>query len=185
MSFNLDTEEGRLRRNLNIYSISTSKAVGKRIEQLNQVIKEATAGRVDYKHDDKYYDLLESVPKKAIEKLEESKAGKTESEIAEINKKIEKHQEIADELNADRLDSIQAEKYSMEGFEIPQMTIPAKKLADKILSRYKTNDNTVEELELKEKLESALQDLPKLLRRKEEALELFAVAKDPKAFNNF
>ena len=46
-------------------------------------------------------------------------------------------------------------------------------------------NNSVDELELKEQLESALQDLPKLLRRKEEALELYAVAKDPKAFNNF
>jgi hypothetical protein len=50
---------------------------------------------------------------------------------------------------------------------------------------YKPKDNSVEELELKDKLESALQDLPKLLRRKEEALELFVTTKNPEAFNNF
>ena len=185
MSFNLGTEEGRLRRNLNIYSISTSKAVGKRIEQLNQVIKEATAGRVEHEHDDKYFDILESVPQNKIKELESSKEGKTEEEVAEINKKIESHQDVIDNLNAQRKASREAEKLSEYGFEAPSMAIQAKDFAEEVLSRYKTKDNSVEELELKEKLESALQDLPKLLRRKEEALELFAVAKDPKAFNNF
>lgn len=185
MSFNLGTEDGRMRRDLNIYAISTSKSVGKRIEQLNEVIKSATAGRVSHKHDDKYFDLIESVPQSKIRELEASKEGKTESEINEINEKIKSHQDVIDNVNAQREASKQAEKLSEGGFEAPLMVIPAKEFAEEVLSRYKLKDNSVEELELKEKLESALQDLPKLLRRKEEALELYAVAKDPKAFNNF
>ena len=185
MSFNLGTEEGRMRRDLNVYAIATSKSVGKRIDQLNEVIKNATAGRVFHKHDDKYFDLIESVPKSKIQELEDSKKDKSESEIAEINEQIKSHQDVIDNLNFERRASKEAEKLSESGFDAPPTTIQAKKFADEILKRYKLKNNSVEELELKEQLESALQDLPKLLRRKEEALELYAVAKDPKAFNNF
>lgn len=124
MSFNLGTEEGRMRRDLNIYSIATSKSVGKRIDQLNDVINNAISDRL-------------------------------------VNK--------ADNMT----------------FETPKTVLEAYKFANNIVEAYETKDVSPEELELKEQLESALQDLPKLLRRKEEALELYAVAKDPKAFNNF
>ena len=183
MSFNLGTEEGRLRRNLNVYSIATSKAVGKRIEQLNEIITNATAGRVDYKHDDESYIKAEEVLRNRITKLEESKSGKSESEIAQIDSKIKATQDLIDETNNEREASREAAKMVEGGFKAPTMAIPAKGFAEEILKRYKPKDNSVEELELKEKLESALQDLPKLLRRKEEALELYAVAKDEKAFN--
>ena len=124
MSFNLGTEEGRMRRDLNVYAIATSKSVGKRIDQLNEVISNAISDRL---------------------------ANKT------------------DEMT----------------FETPKTVFEAYQFANNIVEAYEAKDVSPEELELKEQLESALQDLPKLLRRKEEALELYAVAKDPKAFNNF
>lgn len=184
LSFDLGTEEGRLRRNLNIYSIATSKAIGNRIEQLSQIIRDAAMGRVNHEHDDKYFDMLESVPQSKIKELEASKEGKTEEEVARINETINKHQTLYDELNAQRRASKETARMSKEGLDIPTMAIPAKNFAKGVLSLYQPKDGTVEELELKEKLESALEDLPKLLRRKEEAIELYAVAKDPKAFNN-
>lgn len=124
MSFNLGTEEGRMRRDLNVYSIATSKSVGKRIDQLNEFISNAISDRL---------------------------VNKTEDMT----------------------------------FETPKTVLEAYKFANNVVEAYETKDVSPEELELKEQLESALQDLPKLLRRKEEALELYAVAKDPKAFNNF
>lgn len=124
MSFNLGTEEGRMRRDLNVYAIATSKSVGKRIDQLNEVISNAISDRL---------------------------ANKT------------------DEMT----------------FETPKTVFEAYQFASNIVEAYEAKDVSPEELELKEQLESALQDLPKLLRRKEEAFELYAVAKDPKAFNNF
>ena len=100
MSFNLGTEEGRMRRDLNVYSIATSKSVGKRIDQLNEVINNAISDRLVNKTDDMT-------------------------------------------------------------FETPKTVLEAYKFANNIVEAYETKDVSPEELELKEQLESALQDLPK------------------------
>lgn len=186
MSFNLGTEEGRNHRNMLIYALATNKSVGKRVDQLNQFIKESTKDKLKYTHNDEQFDLFESVFQKKISELEESKKGKSAEEISQIDENIAKQQKEIDVINYGREQSKKAEKLVTEGLTAPKSAIEAKEFANQLMNAYdNNNDISPEEIENREKLESALQDLPKLLRRKEEAFELYSTAKNPKTWENF
>jgi len=186
MSFNLGTEEGRNHRNMLIYALTTNKSVGKRIDQLNSFIKEATKDKLKYTHNDEQFDTIESVFQNKINQLEESKSGKSAEEISQIDKNIAKQQKEIDAINYGRNQSKSAERLVTEGLTSPKSAIEAREFANQILNVYDDNkDISPEAVENREKLESALQDLPKLLRRKEEAFELYSTAKNPKTWENF
>lgn len=186
MSFNLGSEDGRNHRDMLIYALATNKSVGNRIEQLNSVIKETTSGKLKYTHNDENFDKIEKVFRDKIDELEKTKTDKSDEEVSKIDEKISELQDKINSTNYGREQSKKAEKLVKEGLSAPSSAIEAKEFAEQIMNIYNNDkDISPEATENREKLESALRDLPKLLRRKEEAFELYSTAKDPKTWDNF
>jgi len=187
-TFNLGTEEGRLNRNMLIYSIATQKSVGDRIDSLNKIVNKNIEGRLgEYDYDESIYDTdIESYNKLIVDK-QASKEGKTAEQIAKIDSQIETLQLDIDKANKNKALTIEAKNVIAEikknGFN--PKTVEEARAAKRVIDKLHDKKlDAVGEGKYNETIQ-ALDDLIKLNRRKEEAIELYALTKDPGRFNEF
>ena len=194
-TFNLGTEEGRLNRNMLIYAIATNKSVGDRIDKLNDTVSRNIQDRVDYKIDTSELDKIQTGLEKLIE-LDEDLINDANISNDENELKLIPTYEARIEDNKAKLEQVQFEKSEATriqnareaiytGKEKSKTVRDVKELLAQVKKNYKKVDESAEEEKRYNDTVQSLEDLIKLYRRKEEALELYAVTKDPENWKNF
>ena len=199
--FDLSTEEGRLQREMLIYAQSTIGSVNKRSESMKSDILETFKDHLGvYKHDDAKFDNLIEADKQTIENAKAEKIAHPENSD-ELDKIIAKTENRITEVSASKMLS----KAHVEFQGTPKIgnTVSSVEFAKSAIeSNLKFKKQTKEEkdsgapkelddafygpdsIKMEEALDS-FKDLSRLARRNEEALELYATTKNPRAFNNF
>jgi hypothetical protein len=199
-TFNLGTEEGRLNRDMLIYSIATNKSVGDRIDGLTKTVSDNIKGRLQkYTFDESQYDKATESELDKIEKLEASKEGKSKEEISAIDSKINARRSIIENHANAKEQTIRAKEIlsQIEDGGYNAMTVQEARDAQSVISRLfeakkrHSHDNrtnevlNIDEEKVRNETMTALDDLVKLNRRKEEALELYSLTKDPSRWSDF
>lgn len=194
-TFNLGTEEGRLNRNMLIYAIATNKSVGDRIDKLNDTVSKNIQDRVDYKIDTSELDKIQTGLEKLIELdedlINDAKISNDENELKLIptyEARIEDNKAKLEQVQLGKSEATKiqnAREAIYTGKEKSKTVQDVKELLTQVKKNYKKVDESAEEEKRYNDTVQSLEDLIKLYRRKEEALELYAVTKDPENWKNF
>lgn len=189
--FDLSKEDGRRNRDMLIYAVHTIDDVDSRIGKLKDTIKNNTKGNLkEYIHDDSKFNDRIKEHENLIEDANKSiKDNSDESNVKLQNEKIDHSKRMIDEYEAQRKFSKQIESESKSwnetGVELPANTAFATDvISEKVGDLYK-NENPLDGDQKLKETQNAIRDLKGLMIRKEEALEMYSTAKNPKNYNNF
>ena len=198
INFDTSTDDGRNRRDMFIYALSTIDNVAERINAIKESVTKKLSDKVNpYIFDEQAHDESVELNKQSLKQAKNDlKLATEESEKQRLSKKISDLEYVIRNSTVVKLNEIENEKTS-KLFSIPNTVagvtntynflIKNLKLIEDKASGMLTANPSMGSKEFNAVNEAMrdLYDLVPLMRRKEEAFELYKTSTDEKAYKNF
>lgn len=198
INFDTSTDDGRNRRDMFIYALSTIDNVAERINAIKKSVTDKLSDKLNtYVFDEQSHDESVELNKQSLEKAKNDlKLATEESEKQRLSKKISDLETIIKKSDAIKL----SEKFNETiptNFKIPNTVAGVTNLYNflvKNLQLVEDKDSGMltanpsmgsEQFNAVNEAMRDLYDLVPLMRRKEEALELYKTSTDEKSYKNF